>query len=164
VKLFDFFREWILIRLTYNLSHFVSSSVEILMWNFRKNLFRENFSEIFAQTKAIIHYRNLWNSALLFAIFNLRPYCAKKFTQVLSYVVCTQVRRHAHKQITKRRYGEENRNILFTENLFCSLSVWDLLCLTPWVFWSEIFSRRSSLCLLSLGWDLSPRFVPKDSQ
>jgi len=31
----------------------------------------------------------------------------KKFTQVLSYVVCTQVRRHVHKQITERRYGEE---------------------------------------------------------
>ena len=31
----------------------------------------------------------------------------KKFTQVLSYVVCTQVRRHVHKGITKRIYGEE---------------------------------------------------------
>ena len=31
----------------------------------------------------------------------------KKFTQVLSYVVCTQVKRHFHKQITERRYGEE---------------------------------------------------------
>jgi len=32
----------------------------------------------------------------------------KRFTQVLPYVVCTQVRRHVHKTITKRRYGEEN--------------------------------------------------------
>ena len=31
----------------------------------------------------------------------------KKFTQVLSYVFCTQVRRHVHKQITEGRYGEE---------------------------------------------------------
>jgi len=31
----------------------------------------------------------------------------EKFTQVLSYVVCTQVRRHVHKQIAERRYGEE---------------------------------------------------------
>jgi len=30
----------------------------------------------------------------------------KKFTQVLSYVVSTQVRSHVHKQITKGRYGE----------------------------------------------------------
>ena len=32
----------------------------------------------------------------------------KRFTQVLPYAVCTQVRRHVHKRITKRRYGEEN--------------------------------------------------------
>ena len=31
----------------------------------------------------------------------------KKFTQVLSHVVCTQVRRQVHRQITKRRYGEK---------------------------------------------------------
>ncbi len=31
----------------------------------------------------------------------------KKFTQVLSYVVCAQARRHVHKGITKRIYGEE---------------------------------------------------------
>jgi len=58
VKLFDFFRGSILICLTGNLSHFVPNSVEILKWNFRKKLFRENFSEIFAQTKAIL-YDNL---------------------------------------------------------------------------------------------------------
>jgi len=33
----------------------------------------------------------------------------KIFAQVLSYVVCNQVRRHVHKQITKRRYGEEKQ-------------------------------------------------------
>jgi len=33
----------------------------------------------------------------------------KKFTQVLSYVVCTQVSRHVHKKITKRRCGEEKQ-------------------------------------------------------
>jgi len=44
VKLFDFFRAWILIRLIWNLSRFVPNSVEILTWNFRKKLFRENFS------------------------------------------------------------------------------------------------------------------------
>jgi len=77
VKLFDFFRGWILIRLTWNLSRFIPNSVEILMWNFIKKLFRENFSKIFAQTKAI-HYLNLWNFALLSAIFILRPYSAEK--------------------------------------------------------------------------------------
>jgi len=28
--------------------------------------------------------------------------------------------------------------MLFSKNQFCSVSVWDLLCLTLWVFWSEI--------------------------
>jgi len=32
----------------------------------------------------------------------------KEFTQVLPYVVCTQVRRNVHKRIAKMRYGEEN--------------------------------------------------------
>ena len=48
----------------------------------------------------------------------------KKFAWVLSYVVCTQVRRHVHKRITKRRYGEEKpgrfifaKSVLFTLGL-----------------------------------------------
>ena len=44
VKLFSFFRGRILIRLTWNLSRFVPNSVEILTCNFRKKIFRENFS------------------------------------------------------------------------------------------------------------------------
>jgi len=48
----------------------------------------------------------------------------KKFTQLLPYVVWTQVRRHVHKRITKRKYEEENpgrfvfeKPILFTLGL-----------------------------------------------
>jgi len=48
----------------------------------------------------------------------------KKFTQVLSYVVCTQVRRHVHEQMTKGRHGEEKpgrfvfgKLVLFTLSL-----------------------------------------------
>jgi len=48
----------------------------------------------------------------------------KKFTQALSYVVCSQERRHVHKGITKRRYGEEKpggfvfgKPVLFTLGL-----------------------------------------------
>jgi len=48
----------------------------------------------------------------------------KKFTQVLSYVVCSQVRRHVRKRITKRRHGEEKlgrfvfgKPVLFTLGL-----------------------------------------------
>jgi len=86
VKLFDFFRRWIHIRLTWNLSRFVPNSVEVLTWNFRKKLFRDNFSQILCKTKAIL-YRNLWNSALLSAIFFSVRIALKNFTQVLSRVV-----------------------------------------------------------------------------
>ena len=54
VKLFDLFPRWILIRLTWNLSRFVPNSVQINTWNFRKKLFRDNFSEILLKTKAIL--------------------------------------------------------------------------------------------------------------
>ena len=46
VKLFDFFPGWILICLTWNLSHFVPNSVEILSRNFRKKIFLKDFTEI----------------------------------------------------------------------------------------------------------------------
>jgi len=83
----------------------------------------------------------------------------KKFTQTLSYVVCTQARRHVHKRITKGRYGEDKPDVLISENQFFLLSVWDLLRFTSWVFWSEIFTRHWSLCLLS--WlTFEPRIRP----
>jgi len=64
----------------------------------------------------------------------------------------------------KEDTGKKSQEVLFSENQICSLSVWDLLRLTPWVFFYEIFTRHSSLCLLSFGWGLSPRFVPQDWQ
>jgi len=163
MKLFHLFLVWILIRLTWNLSRFLPNSVEILTWNFRKKLFRENFSEILLKTKVILYW-NLWNFTLFSAILFWVCIALKKFTQVLAYVVCTQVRRHVHEQITNRRYEEEKLGRLFLKIQFCSLSVRDILRLTPWVFWSEIFTRHSSLCLLSFGWDLSPKFFPWDLQ
>jgi len=161
LKLFDFFPRWILIRLTWNLSHVVSNSVETLTWNFSRKPFRENFSEILLKTKAIL-YRNLWNFALLSAILFWVRIALKKVTEGLSYVVCTKLRRHVHKQIKKRRGGEEKPGrSVFGKPVF-SLSVRDLLRLTPWVFWSEIFTRHWSLCLLSFGWDLRPKLLPQD--
>ena len=128
---------------------------------FGKKLFRENFSKILLKTNFIL-YRNSWNFALLSEILFWVCIALKRFAQVLSYVVCPQVRRHSHKQITKRRYGEnKSQDVLFLENKFCSLSVWDLLRLTPWVFRSQVFTRHSSLCLLSFGWYLRPKFVPQ---
>jgi len=57
--------------------------------------------------------------------FILGPYCIeKKFTQVLSYVFCTQVRRHVHKQMTKRRYGEEKSGrFVFGKPVFSTLGL-----------------------------------------
>jgi len=53
--------------------------------------------------------------------FILRPYCV---AQVLSYVVCTQLRRHVHKQITKRIYREEKpRRFVFKKPVFCTLGL-----------------------------------------
>ena len=75
---------------------------------FQDKTISENFSEIFfkprlSSTKPceILPY-------FLQFLFWVRI-AMKKFTQVLPYVVCTQVRRHVHKTITKRRYGEKNQ-------------------------------------------------------
>jgi len=64
----------------------------------------------------------------------------------------------------KEDIRKKSLDVLFLETQLCSLSVWDILRLTPWVFWSEIFTRHLPLCLLSFGWDFSLRLVPQDSQ
>jgi len=98
-----------------------------IQWRFLSEFSRQNyFGRIFknfVQTKTIL-YQNLWNFALISAIFFRVRIALLKFTQVLSYVVCTQVRRHVHKQITERRYGEEKpgrfvfgKPVLFTLGL-----------------------------------------------
>jgi len=128
---------------------------------FQEQTISGEFFRNFVQTKAIV-YLNLWNSALLSTILFWVRIAVKKITLVLSYVVCNQVRRPVHKQITKRRLGRKARTFLFLKNQFCSFSIFDLLRLTAWVFLSEVFTRHSSLCLKSFGWDLSPRFVRRD--
>ena len=73
---------------------------------FREKTILGEFFRNFVQTKAIL-YRNLWNFALRSAILFWFRIALKIFTQVLTYVVCTQVRRQVHRQITKRRSGQE---------------------------------------------------------
>jgi len=123
VKLFDFFLGWILIRLTWNLSRFNPKSVEILTWNFRKKLFRDNFSEILC--KARLSYTKTCKISPYFLqfLFCIRT-ALQKFTQVLSCVVCTQIMRHAHKWITKRRYnGEKPGRFVFGKPVLFTLGL-----------------------------------------
>jgi len=79
---------------------------------FQEKTISGEFFKNFVQTKAIL-LKNLRNFALLSAIFFRARIALKKFTQVLSYVVCTQVRRHVHKQIAERRYEEEKPGHFF---------------------------------------------------
>jgi len=157
VKLFDFFCGWILIRLTWNLSCFVPYVA------FQENTILGQFFYKFGANQGytlpkLVKFRQT------FCNFILGLYCAKKFTQVLSYIFYNQVSKHVHKQIKKEDTGKKRHDVLFSEDQFCSLSVWDLLRLTPWVIWCKIFTTRMSLCLLRFGWDFSPRFVQQDWQ
>jgi len=139
-----FFCGRILIRLTWNLLRSVPNSVEILTWNFRKKLFRENFSEIFSKPRL---------SSTKTCEF--RPtFCKKKiwvriapkiFTQVLPYVVFSQVRRHIHKRTTTRRYEKENQGrFVFGKPVFFPLGPGHTtpysLCVFVWNFYQTIFT------------------------
>jgi len=86
--------------------------LEIFTWSFRKRTILEEFFRNFVQTKVIL-YQNLSNSAVLSAICFWVFIALKKFTQVFSYVACTQVRKHVHKQNTKGRYGVEKHQRFF---------------------------------------------------
>jgi len=84
---------------------------------FQEKIVSGAFFRNFVQTKAIL-YQNLRNFTLLSAILFWVRIALKKFTQVLSDIVCTQVRRHVHKQITKKDMGKKIQDVLFSENLF----------------------------------------------
>jgi len=97
--------------------------VEILTWNFWKNLFLENFSEILCKPRLSPTKTFEISPYFLQLLFWVRI-VLKEFTQVLSYVVCTKVRRHVQKRSRIRRYGEENpgrfvfgKPVLFTLGL-----------------------------------------------
>ena len=90
---------------------------------FQEKTISREFFRSFVQTKAIL-YQNLWNFALLSEIVFWVRIALKKFTRVLSYVVCFQVRRHVHKQITKRRYGgEKPRRFVFGKPVLFTLAL-----------------------------------------
>jgi len=107
VKLFDFFvGEYLSVWL--EICHVLSQ----IYWRFfcgisGKNYFGRIFCK-FCQTKAISSTKTCEISPYFLQFLFWFRIAPKKFTQVLPYVVCTQVRRHANKRITKRRYREEN--------------------------------------------------------
>jgi len=100
-----------------------------------------------------------------FCILNLGPYRAEKNSHEHFRMLFSP--RQGGTSINKSQKedtGKKSQDVFFSENRFCSLSVWDLLRLIPGVFWNENFTTHSSLCLLSFGWGLRPRFVPQDWQ
>ena len=80
----------------------------------------------------------------------LGPYCIEKNSHKHIHMLFaptlggTSINKSQREDAVKK-----GQDVLFSENQFCSFSVRDLLRLTPWVFWSEIFTRHWSLCLLS---------------
>ena len=90
---------------------------------FQDKTIPEDIFRNFVKTKAIL-YRNLLNSGLISAISFWVRTALKKFTQVLSYVACTQARRNVHKRITERRYGEEKpRRFVFGKPVLFTLGL-----------------------------------------
>ena len=128
------------------MSHFIPNLFEILTSNFRKKTIYGEFFWNFVQTKVIL-YQNLWNFALLSAILFWVRTGLKKFTQVLLYVVCTQVRRHIHKQITKRIYGEEKPgHFVFGKPVLFTL---DLGLTTPYSLGILVWNFNQTLVIVS---------------
>jgi len=135
------------------------------------------------QTKAII-YQNLWNFALLSAILFSVHIALEKLTQVLSYVFCTYLRRHVHKQITKRRYREEKTGrfvfenpVLFTLSLgltmpysfdllvwnfyqtFVIVCIWKIINQSRLCGWTMSYEIDEFMCLYVVVWRHFPTGV-----
>jgi len=92
---------------------------------FQEKSISEEFFGNFVQTKAIYTLPKLVKfRPTFFKFFSCVRIALKKFTQVLSYVYCTQVSRHVHKQITKRRYGKEKpRRFVFEKPYLFTLGL-----------------------------------------
>ena len=114
----------------------------------------------FVQTK-VIPYRNLWNFALLSEILFWVRIALKKFTQILSYVVWTQARRHVHKKNHKTKIRERKaRTFCFRKTSFVHPRSGTYYALLLGYFGLEFLPD----VLHRVYWDLRPRFVPQDWQ
>ena len=137
--------------------------MDIVTRNFRKKPFREDFSKILCNPRLSSSKTcEIWPYFLqFFSGYVLRWKSSHNYFRML---FAPRWGGTSINKSQKKDMGRKGQNVLFSENRFFSLSVWDLLHPTPWVFWSEILTRHPSLCLLSFGWYLSPRLVPQDSQ
>jgi len=124
------------------------------MWNFwKKN--RDNFLEILL--KIMVPLPKLGKFRPNFCNFIMGPYCMKKFTQLISDVVCTQVRRHFHKIITKKRYGEEKSwRFVFGKPVLFTLG---LRITTPYSLGILVWNFYQTFLIVSIEFWL--RFVPQ---
>jgi len=91
---------------------------------FQEKTISEEFFENFVQTKAISSTKTSEISPYFLQFLFWVRIALKRFTQVLPYVACTQVRRHVYKRIRERKNGEENpgrfvfgKPVLFTLGL-----------------------------------------------
>jgi len=114
------------------------------------------------KTKAIL-FQNLWKFVLLSAILFwsiLSWKIPKKITHVLLCVFLHLTKLARPQTNHKRRFRKEKQGRQKTNFVHSRSETY--YALYPWVFWSEILTRHSLLCVLSFGWDLSLKFVPQD--
>ena len=126
------------------------------------------FSRNFLHSKAHL-FPNLQKFSLVLKFYKeliLRWKVKKTLTQVLSYVVCIQSRRHVQKEHKDKDIWKKMQNILFRKTSFLVLFALGLGLIKPssLVFWFDIFTRHSLLWVLSCGWGVSLKFVPQDLQ
>jgi len=139
-----------------------------ILWRFLsgfsgKKIFRENFSGIMCKPRLSSTKTCEISPYFLQFLFWVRI-APKKFTQVLPYVVCTQLRRHVHKRITKRRYGEENQGrFVFGKPVLFTLG---LGLTAPYSLGVLVWNSYQTFVTASVEFWLrfEVQFVPQDSQ
>ena len=162
VKMFDFFQgEYS--SVWREICRIVPNSVHIFTWNFRKIFFWNFVKKPRPSSSKICEI-----SPYFLQFCSVLKNCVEKFTQLLSCVVCTLLRTHVHKQITKRRYRKEKPGhfvfgtpVLFTLTLGLKiLQTFVIVCIEFWLrFEPQIRPTRFSINILFITAGLKGRFV-----
>ena len=141
----------------FNRDSYMEFQQKIILGNFSKTLYKPRLSS-FKICEISPYFLQFYSG------FELCRKIPKKFTQVLSHVVCMLLRRNVHKQVTKGNTGKKIQEVFCQKTSFVHSRSGTYYALYPWVFWSETLTRYSWLCVLSFGWDLKIKFVPPDLQ